>query len=765
MDSILKFNEKQTQLDDEMLEALPADVRDEFLTHITGVPFIANMVSPTRKRAKDLPRGTDGRIEVDVVNPHILEDMDYFREMAIHFEKHGCYTKLRPNGNPNSEYMKLWRREIKRIWEGMTRESDGEWIPGTLYFYWNYARIMFSEVIEGTDKANRVESFPEPWDSTYLWAHYIHQAMYGGKYNKYKGGNNFGVIARRGVGKSFFFASILCRAFMCGENRRVRENIECFLFAYDKQYLDKGGTLNKFLFMFNFLAKNTQFPHLLLKTQENAMHWVLGYQFKDGKPGGVRNEVTGVSVKDDPDKVRGKRGVYTLFEEFGSFRNFLKTYDTAVHNAKEGGVSFGSIGVVGTGGTQGENFSGALEMIYHPKGYNMYAVPNVFEVGNGIQGTSMMFLGAYMNRKLYYDKDGNSNVVGAMLEVMMEIYQKKLYTTDPSTVTQAKAENPMTMQECVMRVDVKFYPTADLNVRLNQLMGDERCFDDIMVGRLDMDGGSVKFVPTEDRPIRQYPLKDNRSEGAVEIYAMPEKNPSTNRVFDQRYLLGCDPYDNDQAESMSLGSVLVLDAFTDEIVAEYTGRPSYAEDFYEVCRRLCIFYNGKLTYEKNKKGLYTYFARYHSLHYLTDTFPWLMERGIEKGTTFGNASKGVNASTPVKNYTKKLIRDWLLKEKTRTYIKDGVEVEETYAQLYDIRQFCLLQELSKYNLEMNFDRHDALAMLMLNREDIYQLNGGHPERAAERKPPDWSHDNFMTMYDKVMKKKGLVKNKPIIPLE
>jgi hypothetical protein len=33
-----------------------------------------------------------GKVRVDFANPHILEDMDYFRQAAIHFEEHGQFT-------------------------------------------------------------------------------------------------------------------------------------------------------------------------------------------------------------------------------------------------------------------------------------------------------------------------------------------------------------------------------------------------------------------------------------------------------------------------------------------------------------------------------------------------------------------------------------------------------------------------------------------------------------------------------------------------
>jgi hypothetical protein len=65
----------------------------------------------------------------------------------------------------------------------------------------------------------------------------------------------------------------------------------------------------------------------------------------------------------------------------------------------------------------------------------------------------------------------------------------------------------------------------------------------------------------------------------------------------------CDPYDNDVADTMSLGSFFILDLWTDKIVMEYTGRPMYADDYYEICRLGCLFYHATLLYEQNKKGL------------------------------------------------------------------------------------------------------------------------------------------------------------------
>jgi len=96
-----------------------------------------------------LPR-KDGKIIVDIMNLHILQDMEYFRPTGNHYRKYGVLTNLMPNGNPNSEFGKWLCTELDRIWYGMVRESDGEWIPGNMYFYLNYTPIVQSKIRKGT---------------------------------------------------------------------------------------------------------------------------------------------------------------------------------------------------------------------------------------------------------------------------------------------------------------------------------------------------------------------------------------------------------------------------------------------------------------------------------------------------------------------------------------------------------------------------------------------------------------------------------------
>lgn len=110
---MMEFNKYQTPLTEELLETLPQEVKDQLFDILNNVEFVRRLVSPNRQYAKDRPRDEKGRIIVDLANPHIIEDVDYFRPSAIHFQKYGTFTNLRPNANPNSEFGK-WIREEKR---------------------------------------------------------------------------------------------------------------------------------------------------------------------------------------------------------------------------------------------------------------------------------------------------------------------------------------------------------------------------------------------------------------------------------------------------------------------------------------------------------------------------------------------------------------------------------------------------------------------------------------------------------------------------
>lgn len=1088
----MEVNKYQTALTDDLIKSLTKEEYENLFDYINNVPFIQSLISPDRKYARDLPR-KDGRIIVDVCHPHILEDMEYFRPAGNHYKKYGCYTKLRPNGNPNSEFGKWIRQELDRIWNGYVRPSDGEWVTGDFYFYINYCPIMVSRTKGANSKvALRVSSFPEIWEANYLWFHYIDQARHGGLYNDWIGGQHAVLIARRGVGKSYSAGALLAKIFTCGESLETSKEVTGLVTAYEKEYLTKDGILNKFVSMADFCAENTQFPSARYKNSLADMNWIMGYM--DANSGiikGTKNEIIGFSSKDNPDKGRGKRAHKLIFEEFGRFPQFLNTWNTSDYNVREGEYAFGQLlafgcvckdtkvytadgklvniqdlkepqGILGyknnrankepisyiqpyceketvkisstynnihcsidhpilckvpkrsrktntrwleqswvqakdikkgyyiahidqidvwgksnlkdayligaligdgsygldktpvlsncdkdlldyiektyetvteqsrvtkdgrlykeygqtkdkkrlpidyqsfdkktsvellaglidtdgcvisrvtitqssreilsevqfilrklgifaviykiksskfstnkdrssdkflyrleiadkrslqhfaeevspylkisykrenakkflgkvvidsnivwrtvtsapvpagiqqiynltandshtyiangiithnTGGTEGSDFSGALELIYHPDGYGTYAIPNVFDKNSQGKTKTVFFLGAYMNRKGYYNSDGVSDVIGALLSEIRDRIRIKYNSSDAMALTQRKAEMAITIQEAIMKRDNTIYPVADLNDRLNEIDFNPHHFDDLWIGRLAIKDGAVVYKPDTDVDyIKNFPHKDNKLEGAICIKAMPETDSSGN-IPTGRYIAGIDPYDDDVSNTMSLGALYILDLFTDELVFEYVGRPTFADDFYEICRKALLFYNAECNYENNKKGLFKYFSQHNCLYLLSDTLEFLRDKEMIRGNLYGNKNKGVNATEPIKAYARRCIRDWLLKPTETNKILENGEVEETTSlNLFKIPYRALIQELSQWNSDANFDRHDALGMLMLLREDKLRLIGeGDVKSSIEDDPNYLGNDPFFSQSKKGVK--------------
>lgn len=740
-----QFNEFQSPLTDEILDSLPEEVKDQLLDILNNVPFVRNLVSPIRQRAKDRPRDDKGRIIVDLCNPHILENMDYFREAAIHYQKHGCYTFLRPNGRPNSEYRKWIDREIDRCWDGMVRPEDGEWIPGPMYFYLNYCPIIQNVRREGTKQADRIVDFPKVWEGIYWRFHYIDQARNGGMYNDWQGALNGAELASRGRSKSYSMASILAHNFILGESRKACKDTRSLVTAYQKEYLTKDGTLNKFVSMIDFCAQNTQFPSRRLKNSLDKMNWRMGFiDMETGTEKGTKNEVLGVTSKDDISKIRGKRSVFLGVEEFGSFPNLAELYAVMTPSVRDGDDAFGLMYLMGTAGDKDSDFAGAQEIMYNPRGYYMYALPNVFDKDASGKREFVFFFPGYVNYAGAYNKDGVSDVTSALISILMNRYNVKYNSTDPNIIIKTIAEVPITPSEAILKTKYNLFPVSDLMERLGQIDSNPSEFNDVYVGEFVIKNNQVEFNPTTGVPIREFPHKDNKIDGAVEIYMMPQKIQTDKGpvIPNGRYLASCDPVDDDSSETTSLQSAFVLDLWTDNIVAEYTGRPQFADDYYEQLRRMCLFYNARLNYENNKKGIFAYFSKMNSTYLLTDVLDYLKDREMVKGQLYGNKNKGTPATLPINNFARTLIRDWLLKPIPVQTEIDGEAVETKMPNLYRLRQRALIKELIQWNNEGNFDRVSSLGMLMLLREDKMILLGGDVSKAQAERPKTLADDPF-----------------------
>ena len=720
MQTSIELNSVNTPITEKLLEKLDANSKAEFYDILERIEFVKRLVSSTRQRASDRPRDSRGRIKVDIVNPHILENMEFFTERAKYFQEHGVYTHLYPNKNPNSEYRKFWDEEKRRCIEGYIRESDGEWVTGYHYFYLNYSPIeiveelkeevingtltssQLEEAVEGGIRSERVQDFPRIWDGDYLFFHYVEQGEAEGKHGS--------VLKCRGRGYSFKGGSMQARNYF------MIRGSKSYSFASEQEYLTRDGILSKSWVNLNFIDNNTPFTQPR-DYKDTEMHKRASYKDIDNKTEkGMLSEIIGVTCKNDPNKGRGKRGKLLFFDESGKFPGLQQTWAIARKSVEQGRYVYGYMITAGTGGTRGADFEAAEKFFYSPDGYNIKSLTNVFDKG-AVNTRCALFIPEYLNREGCYDKDGNSDVIKALFEILIQRQKVRNNTLDGTALVQEKAEAPITPQEAVLRVEGSIFPVTELKDYLAEISPNmARFVAPHYVGTLIPESdGSMKFVFTNGTttPIREFPATENKV-GAIEVFEVPA------RVRDSyRYIIGVDPIDSDEVTySNSLGSVIVFDRWTRRIVAEYTGRLETTNAFFEIVYRLAIYYNATVMYENNKKGLYGYFQMSKkNLSILADTPEFITDKQTLKPKNIvNNTTKGINVGKELNAYGRRLQVDWMLENAYEEFDINAEETDEPKPvtnNIHKIRSIGYIKECIAWNPDLNTDRISAMSMVMI----------------------------------------------------
>lgn len=723
----VKFNKCQTPLEDLHLEKYPAEVQEQFWDFLNNVPFIRWMVSPDRPLVSELPRDNEGRAIIDITHPPILEDSDYFRPSALAYKVNkGRYVLLRPNANPNSDFGKWLYSQRERGWNGYCNPTTGMWVTGDYYWMLNFCPMHLVENENGIDI--RTVAHPRFWDGQFLMSHYFLQAR--------THGHHAAELASRGKGKTSFGGGLLAKRCIIGESENNKTEVQCMVTAVDRtKLMDTNQILRVFKDNLDHCAKYTQFASHRLKSSDQEMEWKMGFKKAGSEVEyGSKNSVSGIITGVNQDKLNGSRGVLYLIEEAGIFKNLTSMYNMIRPSVEHGSKVFGEIFAYGTAGDDQSDFTAFAEMFYSPEGYNLEPLDNVFDKEGQGRKKCCFFFPAYLNYdESCIDKNGNSDVSKALLMILYDRYKVKYGTTDINTIVKRISQYPIVPQEAMLRSHGNIFPVTELNERLNQLDNDPNAFDDVYVGELVQDNktGEVKFNPTIDLPIRDFPTKDNKVKGALEIFEMPKKN-GEGKIPAGRYICSADPYDADCSNTMSLGSIFVMDLWTDMIVAEYTGRPTFAEDFYEICRKLCLFYNCRCMYEQNVMGMFSYFSSHNATHLLAETPEYLVQRNMISSIGYGNKSVGIRATTPIINGAFKMIQTWLRKPIVSIETDaEGNNNEVTIPNLYRIKNRALLKELVLWNPQGNFDRVMSLVQLMLYREEKMVLYHGDLRHTEE----------------------------------
>ncbi len=630
---------------------------------------------------------------------------DKFRQAAIFFKEHGVYT-LAPRGT--TDYNTYWDRETDRCLNGYVAE-DGDAITGYHYFYLNYCPIMKLVEEEYTDrygqqrtKRSRIFEFPSFWDGDYYYFNAIEEAETEGKH--------MAVLKCRQRGYSFKGASMLVR------NYELIPGSKNFAVASEQKFLVGDGILTKAWQIMDFVDKNTDWSKQRLTA--TRMERVSGFKVKDefGKETeqGYLSAITGITLKNDPERLRGTRGKLVLFEEGGKFPG-LETAWQIERPAVEtdDGVAFGLLIAFGTGGTEGAAFDGLKNMFYHPDAFNVLGFPNVWD--DNAEGTKCGFFSpSYWNLEskdgLYMDDDGNSKKDDAIERLIAERNKVREGGATQEAIDRFISERPMKPAEACLELGKNIFPKKLLMDQLTRIRTNTKLQNMKHIVDLTWDNGQVKAIEKKSGDITKYPLKkDDKPSGSVVIW----EYPVTDAPFGL-YIGGCDPYDHDESFTNSLGSTFIFkrvragEAWNDVIVAEYTGRPDTAEEYYENVRKLLTFYNARLLFENERKGIYPYFTNKHCDYLLADQ-PDKIITEIFKDSKV-QRRKGCHMTKQIRAYGEGLILEWLMEE----YEPGHPNLERIYSE-------PLLEELIQTDGVKNVDRVIALCMTMIYREELYQV--------------------------------------------
>lgn len=633
-----------------------------------------------------------------------IKNSDKFRAPALQYISTGSYCQY-PNGT--SEYFKFWDEERDRCLDGYTAD-DGDFISGYNYFYLNYCpiqRIVHRVEANGKVKKTRELQFPDFYDYDYFF--------FGGVQSAEDEAKHMCVLKSRRKGYSYKAASMACR------NYYLIPNSKTYIYASNKQYLTEDGILTKAWDYMDFIDKNTAWGKK--RSVNTQMRKRAGFFSKDEYDNetelGYKSEIIGVTLKDNPDVVRGKAGRLIIFEEAGSFSELGAAWQIARPSVEQDGAAFGTMLAFGTGGDQDSHFATLKDMFYNPDGYNCVGFKNIWDETPSDKPCGF-FIPQYTNmdfrddtgKRIYMDDDGNT-LYKPSLEYILEERRKIVENaTNSATIDRWTAEHCITPADACLEFNGNIFPKKELQqqlslIRTNTKLNNHKQIGDLIWGA----DGQLRWQIKKTGDITNYPLKQGQdASGSIVIWEHPNKQASSGL-----YIAGIDSYDYDESSTTSLGSCFIykriqgIEQYSDLIVAEYTGRPNSAEEFYENVRKLLIYYNARAMYENQNKGIFVYFTNKHCDYLLADQ-PDIINDIVSNSKV--NRKKGCHMNKQIKQWGWGLIKDWL-----NDINANGKK------NLYNILSEPLLEELIAANDIVNVDRVMALTQVMIYREQLYNV--------------------------------------------
>ena len=653
----------------------------------------------------------------------MLQNVDRVRRAALRFQKHGYYTSALPG---TKDYYDYWDEERKKCLYGYS--IDELTITGFHYFYLNYCPIdrAVDEILpDGTMQSKRERTFPAFYDGDWKYFNEIEKAR--------KTNQHMIVLKARRKGYSYKAGAMLARNYFFVRNSKN------FVFASQKEYLIGDGLLSKAWEFLSFIDDHTAWTQPRLRDRE--MFKMSGYKKKINGVEiemGMKSQIIGVSLKDNPDKVRGKAGELIFFEEAGSFPGLLKAWEVAMPTMRQGAKTLGTMVAFGTGGTEGNDFEAMEEIFYNPEAYDCMPYDNIWDEG-AMGSRCGYFIPIQQNLEGFIDDDGNS-LEDEAISYEKEMREKKKMAAESRALDQYMAEHPFSPQEATLQVTANLFDIASLQEQYNKIkahgLHSMGTHGELYYGK----NSTVKFRPLPNSsPILRFPhRKGDDNTGAVTIYESPFKT-ELGTIPANLYVICHDPYgQNQSADSSSLGAAYVLKRPNnisrpdDLIVASYVGRPKTSDEYNRNLFMLADYYGCKIGFENDRGEVIAYAKRHRKLHKLQEEFEMLDKKELRSRTV--KRQYGMHMTEGRKRQGEIYIRDWLVASR-------GKDVEETQMlNLHKIYDPALLQELIKFNHDGNFDRVMALMIGMYHTRELY--NTEIREVLSDRSADDWFDRNF-----------------------
>lgn len=645
------------------------------------------------------------RVRIDYDNMH-FKDSYLFSPAANYFKEHGYYCPY-DEKTDNKRWLNYWKEEKRRCIEGYVADNGTE-ITGYHYFYLNYCpidRAVDFEMEDGSVQSKRENDFPSFYDGDFLYFGIIDYAR---RKNKH-----INLLKARRKGYSYKNAALMVR------NYYMIRRSKNFVLAGDGKYLEgSDAILSK---AWEFMSHNDEHCAWKQPRLKDKMSWKKsGYKKKiNGQEvdKGLMSQISGISLKNNPDAVRGAAGELVLWEESGKFPELLDAWQIAMPLVKQGAKTVGIMISFGTGGTEGADFSSAETLFEKPDVYDCLVFDNIWDPG--ASGTDAGFFHPNcLNLDGYIDEDGNSDRIGARLYEQKQRSIKKKGESSKA-FQQYVAEHAETPQEATIQSDANLFPTTDLKEQLNMVKAKNK-ENVLTAGFLVSKDDGVIFRPSEDaKPVLKFPHnKKDDVTGCILIQESPWKNKD-GKIPSGLYIICHDPYAHDSSmDTESLGAAFVIKrtnnfsiTYNECIVASYVGRPATQDDYNRNLFMLAEYYNAKIGFENDRGDVIGYAKRHKKLGYLEEEFQMLYKKELHSSNVKRNY--GMHMTAQRIDQGEIYIRDWL-----NTVIEIDMDGNEKKV-LHTIYDTALLKELIKYNKKGNFDRVKALMVGMYHNKELY----------------------------------------------